>query len=78
MQELIRSIFVPKNIIGIDLGIKDLSVREYECPKCKSYLDRDFNAAVNIMFEGVKMYMNELVQNKDPKNTVVTIGIYVC
>ncbi len=39
---------------------KDLSVREYECPKCKSYLDRDFNAAVNIMFEGVKMYMNEL------------------
>ena len=30
------------------------------------------------MFEGVKMYMNELVQNKDPKNTVVTIGIYVC
>lgn len=40
---------------------KNLSVREYECPKCKSYLDRDYNASENIMFEGLKMYMKEVL-----------------
>lgn len=41
--------------------VKDLSVRKYICPSCKSELDRDQNAAVNILFEGIKMYMKELV-----------------
>jgi len=41
--------------------IKDLSVREYDCPKCKNHLDRDYNAAINIMFEGIKKYMEGLV-----------------
>ena len=41
--------------------MKDLSVREYECPKCHNKLDRDYNAAINIMFEGVKKYMKGLV-----------------
>jgi len=40
--------------------IKDLSIREYECPKCGSYLDRDFNAALNIMYEGLKKYIKEM------------------
>lgn len=37
--------------------IKDLSIREYECPKCHNRLDRDINASINIMFEGLKEYM---------------------
>ena len=39
---------------------KNLKIREYECPNCKSYLDRDYNAAINIMFEGIKKYMKEV------------------
>ena len=39
---------------------KKLNVREYECPNCGSKLDRDYNAAENIMFEGIKKYMNEV------------------
>ena len=41
--------------------IKDLSIREYICPKCGSRLDRDYNAALNIMYEGLKKYMKEMV-----------------
>ena len=34
--------------------IKDLRIRKYTCPKCKRELDRDQNAAINILFEGIK------------------------
>lgn len=34
---------------------KDLSVREWMCPKCNSKLDRDINAAINIRNEGLKI-----------------------
>ena len=42
--------------------IKNLSIRKYECPKCHTEHDRDFNASVNIMFEGLKIYMKEIEQ----------------
>ena len=31
-----------------------LGVREWECDSCKSKNDRDINASINIMFEGLK------------------------
>ena len=41
--------------------LKDLRIRKYTCPKCKRELDRDQNAAINILFEGIKKYMEEIV-----------------
>ena len=40
--------------------LKDLAIRNWECPECGSLHDRDINASENIMFEGLKMYVNSL------------------
>ena len=40
-----------------DRKYKDLTEREYNCPKCGEKIDRDLNASINIMFEGLKLYM---------------------
>ena len=40
--------------------LKDLNIREWECPSCHNKLDRDLNASINIMFEGLKEYMRSL------------------
>lgn len=40
--------------------LKNLSIRKYECPMCYTEHNRDFNTSVNIMFEGLKIYMQSL------------------
>ena len=32
---------------------KDLNVRDWTCPKCHSNHDRDVNASINILMQGI-------------------------
>jgi len=38
--------------------VKDLSIREWTCPKCGSLHNRDYNASVNIRDKGYQIYLD--------------------
>jgi len=46
------------NNCGNILKELNLSIREWECPNCHNILDRDINAAKNILEIGLKKYLN--------------------
>jgi putative transposase len=56
------------------LSLKD---RVYLCSNCKAVLDRDYNAALNLQREGIRI-LKEGCELEDNNNTVATTGINAC
>ena len=49
---------------SVNKDVKDLKVRDWECSKCNNVNNRDINASINIMWEGIKGYMSSS-ENKE-------------
>ena len=41
----------------INKKVKDLRIRKWECDNCYNENERDINASINIMWEGIKKYV---------------------
>ena len=40
--------------------LKNLNIRSYECDKCGNEIDRDVNASINILMEGIRKYIGQI------------------
>ena len=40
--------------------LKDLNIRKFVCEKCFNEIDRDINASINILMEGIKIYIEQM------------------
>ena len=56
-----------------DLTLKD---REYQCGLCKITIDRDYNASLNILREGLRIFKNK--NCRDDRDSSVNIQTLVC
>ena len=47
-----------------DKSMKDLNKREYHCKECGNKIDRDINASLNLIYEGIKLLIksNRIIQ----------------
>ena len=45
---------------------RDLSIREWICPKCGTLHDRDENAATNVKHEGIRLYLGQELSEVTP------------
>jgi Transposase and inactivated derivatives len=43
-------------VCGTNSGDKPVGVREWKCPACGALLDRDYDAAVNLLTAGPAVY----------------------
>ena len=54
-----KSSQICNHCVEVNKEVKDLSIREWDCKKCKNKNDRDINASINILMKGIEKYYKE-------------------
>lgn len=62
-----------KDLIFItDKEMKDLAIRNWECPNCHTHHDRDINASINILHKGLEILSGQELPVEPVDTQVVT------